>query len=75
MGEGHVIPILVGSAEAAIALSSLLAERDVFLPPVRPPTIPAGTARLRVTVTASLTDRHVDHLLDAFEGAGARLAT
>lgn len=56
-------PILLGDAARALRLSQWLRERGVMVGAIRPPTVPAGSARLRVTLTASHTAEQVDHLL------------
>ncbi len=58
-------PILIGEADAAMAISAALQARGIFISAIRPPTVPAGSARLRVTLSASHTDAHVDALLEA----------
>jgi 8-amino-7-oxononanoate synthase len=58
-------PVLVGGAAESVALSEALLERGLLVPAIRPPTVPAGSARLRVTFTASHTDAHLDRLLEA----------
>jgi 8-amino-7-oxononanoate synthase len=64
-------PLLVGEAAAALRLSAALRERDILVTAIRPPTVPAGTARLRVTFSAAHTEAHVDRLLDALDQVGA----
>ncbi len=56
-------PIRVGSAERALALSAALAERGFWVGAIRPPTVPAGSARLRLTLTAAHDEAMVDDLL------------
>jgi 8-amino-7-oxononanoate synthase len=56
-------PLLVGEAEQATALSQKLRERGLLIGAIRPPTVPAGTSRLRVTLTAAHSEAQVDHLL------------
>jgi len=58
-------PILVGSDEQAMAMSQLLTEKGCWVSAIRPPTVPEGTARLRVTLTARHTPQQVAQLLDA----------
>ncbi len=58
-------PIVVGESAVALALSAALLERGLQVIAIRPPTVPAGTARLRVTFSAAHTDAHVDRLLEA----------
>ena len=69
IGFAHVVPVIVGSTDRAIALSRWLAAEGLVIPPVRPPTVPSGTARLRLTVTARHTAADVDHALDVFRHA------
>ena len=52
-------------AAAAVALSQALWDRGIFVPAIRPPTVPQGTARLRVTFSAAHSDEDVDALLAA----------
>lgn len=63
--QGPIFPIVVGETERAAAAAGRLWERGFFLPAIRPPTVPAGTARLRVSLTALHEPDHVDALLDA----------
>jgi 8-amino-7-oxononanoate synthase len=64
-----VVPVHAGDAREAVALSERLLERGVFCPAIRPPSVPAGTSRLRVTVMATHTDEHIDRAVDAFAAA------
>jgi len=61
-----IIPVIVGDAPRAIALSEALLARGVWCPAIRPPTVPAGTSRLRVTASAALTDAELERVLRAF---------
>jgi glycine C-acetyltransferase/8-amino-7-oxononanoate synthase len=51
----HIVPLIVGDAGAAMAASEQALERGVFAQAIRPPTVPAGTSRLRLSVMASHT--------------------
>jgi len=62
-------PVVVGSAAAARAWSDALAARGLRVAAIRPPTVPAGTARLRVSLTACHSEADVDRLLDALAAA------
>ena len=64
-----IVPVLVGGAQEALELSARLAEQGVFIPAIRPPSVPEGTARLRVTVSAAHTDQHLATGLAAFRAA------
>lgn len=57
-------PIVVGDATKAAALSASLREAGLLIPAIRPPTVPQGSARLRVTLSAAHRNGHVDRLLD-----------
>jgi 8-amino-7-oxononanoate synthase len=58
-----IVPIFVGDADLTMRLSRALLERGVFIQGIRPPTVPQGTSRLRLTVMATHTDEHIDTLL------------
>jgi len=58
-------PYIVGDNEAAVALSKALWERGLWVPAIRPPTVPKGTARLRISVSAAHTADDIDHLITA----------
>lgn len=57
-------PIIIGSSEKALALSEKLLDKNILIGAIRPPTVPEGTARLRVTFSATHTEKHVNKLLD-----------
>ncbi len=58
-------PLIIGESEAALRLSEHLQEQGILVVPIRPPTVPTGTARLRITFSANHTMSHVDRLLEA----------
>lgn len=63
--ETAIQPLLVGASAAAVALSQQLLEHGLWVPAIRPPTVPAGTARLRISLSAAHSDADVDALLAA----------
>jgi 8-amino-7-oxononanoate synthase len=63
--------IVIGAPEAALAASAELLRRGFHVPAIRPPTVPAGTCRLRVALSASHRDQDIDDLARALEGAVA----
>jgi 8-amino-7-oxononanoate synthase len=60
----QIVPVIVGSPEAALALSSRLRQAGLWATSIRPPTVPAGTARLRLAFTAAHQESDIDRLLD-----------
>jgi 8-amino-7-oxononanoate synthase len=60
-----IVPVLLGSEQAAIDASAALFDAGLWLPAIRPPTVPAGTSRLRVTLSAVHRDDDVNRLIDA----------
>ena len=58
-------PIVVGSNDAALALSATLRSHGIWVPAIRPPTVPPGTARLRVSLSAAHGIDDVQRLVDA----------
>jgi 8-amino-7-oxononanoate synthase len=65
LAASAVVPVVIGQAEAALACSQALADQGLLVVPIRPPTVPAGTARLRVAFTADHTAADVDRLTAA----------
>ncbi|MFM1663207.1 8-amino-7-oxononanoate synthase [Aeromonas salmonicida] len=58
-------PLLVGESSAALQLAERLRDRGVWVSAIRPPTVPVGTARLRITLSAAHSEQDVDRLLEA----------
>ncbi|MGA2521234.1 MAG: 8-amino-7-oxononanoate synthase [Acidimicrobiales bacterium] len=63
--ETPIVPVVMGSDERALAASAALRRRGVWVPAIRPPTVPVGTARLRVSLSAAHTDAQVALLVEA----------
>ena len=65
MNSGSAIqPLLVGDAATAVTLSTRLGQRGLLIGAIRPPTVPAGTSRLRITLSAGHSEDQVDQLLE-----------
>jgi 8-amino-7-oxononanoate synthase len=64
-------PVIAGDARAALAAAERLFEMGLWVTPIRPPTVPAGSARLRVTFSAVHRDEDADRLLEALGGITA----
>jgi len=63
--QSPIVPLIVGEPEAALHASNKLAEEGFLVTPIRPPTVPAGTARLRFAFTAMHPDEEVARLAEA----------
>ena len=72
MGDGHIVPIMIGDAMRTMRLASDLRHRGFLVGGVRPPTVPVGTSRLRISVSAvhpmELVDSLAANLIDAMRG-------
>ncbi len=60
-------PLLLGRDSAAVERAAALARRGCRVAPIRPPTVPVGTARLRITLSAAHAPHEIDRLLEALE--------
>jgi glycine C-acetyltransferase/8-amino-7-oxononanoate synthase len=65
-----IVPVLVGDAAKALAFADTLLCHDIFAPAIRPPTVPDGTSRIRLTVSSEHSRDQIDKALHAFELAG-----
>lgn len=65
-----VVPVVIGPEDKTMEMSQKLLEYGVFVAGIRPPTVPPGTSRLRVTLMATHTREDLDRALEAFERAG-----
>jgi 7-keto-8-aminopelargonate synthetase-like enzyme len=62
--ESPIISIVIGDARRAMDISRRLFERGIMVPAIRPPTVPANSSRLRVTIMSTHTKQDLDKLLD-----------
>jgi 8-amino-7-oxononanoate synthase len=73
-GSGSpIIPLRIGNDGLALRVSSMLANEGVYAPAIRPPTVPAGTARLRTSVLATHSQEDLDLALSALERVATQL--
>jgi len=63
--DGHIVPLVLGSSEAVMAAGSALRDAGFLVGAVRPPTVPAGRGRLRITLSAAHTGEDIEALLDS----------
>lgn len=71
-GITPIIPVIVGSNRDTAVFSSILEEEGIFSPAIRPPTVPEGSGRIRVTTMAIHTREQLDQAISAFETAGRK---
>mgnify|MGYP003384646543 CR=1 FL=1 len=64
----HIIPVLVGSDEAAVNLAAYLEQCGIFAPAIRPPTVPHNEARIRISLTIEHTRTQLDYLIKSLKG-------
>jgi len=62
--ESPIIPILIGDATKAVDVSKLLYKKGILIPAIRPPTVPARSSRLRMTVMSTHTRKDLERLLE-----------
>ena len=65
-GQSPIFSIKIGSADKTMAISKKLFEEGIYVQGIRPPTVPEGTSRLRLTLMATHTKEHLERILDAF---------
>jgi 8-amino-7-oxononanoate synthase len=68
--EGPIVPIIVGEDSTAVRMQQMLLEKGIFLQAIRPPTVPAGTSRLRLTIVRGLSRDDMDEALEALQQVG-----
>lgn len=62
--DGHIVPVLIGESDTTMSVGRELRERGILVGAVRPPTVPLGTSRLRITISAAHTDSDIDRLIE-----------
>ncbi|TEA71876.1 8-amino-7-oxononanoate synthase [Allopusillimonas ginsengisoli] len=71
----HIVPAVVGDAQQAMSLSARLETRGMLVTAIRPPTVPQGTSRLRIALSAAHTRADITSLLDALSVSLSRQET
>lgn len=67
--ETAIQPLIVGGNQEALDLMAALHERGIWVPAIRPPTVPKGTARLRISLSAAHSIEQIDQLIEALRDA------
>lgn len=68
--SSQIVPVNLGDAARAVAVSEALWEQGLFVPAIRPPSVPRGASRLRISLQYGHTTEHVERLLDALGECG-----
>ena len=66
-GDTHIVPVIVGSAEETLEMDRFLKTQGLLAVAVRPPTVPAGTSRLRLSLSVSHSAEHIEQLIQAMQ--------
>ena len=67
-------PLIVGDNAETVAVSAALDQRNILVPAIRPPTVPKGSARLRISLSAAHTDADIDTLIEALHAVQVEIA-
>lgn len=73
--ESHIIPVVLGDAGRTLDVADFLVDRGIFVLGIRPPTVPDGASRLRISLMSTHTDAHVEQLLGALSEARSAVAS
>lgn len=65
--QSPVVPIIIGGASKTMEVAQQLFEKGIWAQPIRPPTVPEGTSRIRLTIMATHTKEHLDRCLEALK--------
>ncbi|MBW2616804.1 MAG: aminotransferase class I/II-fold pyridoxal phosphate-dependent enzyme [Deltaproteobacteria bacterium] len=72
-GQAQIIPILTGDTNLTMEFAEALFEKGIYAPGIRPPTVPEGKSRIRVSLMASHTYEQIDRVLSVFQKVGRQL--
>lgn len=72
-GETPIISLIIGSSHEAMQFSAKLLDEGVFIPAIRPPTVPKGSSRLRITVMATHTIEQLDMVISKIKKIGKEM--
>ena len=64
LSESHIVPLMAGTSDEAVRMADHMRRHGFYVLPIRPPTVPEGTARLRISLTANLDTADIDRLAD-----------
>ena len=67
--ESHIIPVIIGENQQTVDMCEVLFHNGYFTLPIRPPTVPVGTSRLRLSLTADICERELESLKEILGGS------
>jgi 8-amino-7-oxononanoate synthase len=65
LGDTHIIPVVTGENDQCISLAAKMQSKGIWVMPVRYPTVPLGQARIRLSLTAAMSNEHIDMVYDS----------
>lgn len=68
-----IIPVIIGGPKEAVRFAGNLLQNGIYAPAIRPPTVPNGESRIRLTVTSEHGSEEIDYLLECFHSIGKEL--
>jgi len=68
-GESQIVPVFIGEPELTMQLADSLLQQGLFVPGIRPPSVPEGESLLRISISAAHSPDHIEHLLRAMSEA------
>lgn len=68
----HIIPIIIGQEKTALEFGRYLFKNGIYAQPIRYPTVPKNKARIRISLTAWLSENHIESALNVFDSAGKK---
>lgn len=71
----HIVPVILGDEEAAADLAETLRRAGILVPAIRPPTVPRGTSRLRISLSAAHHREDIDQLIAALSAEATKFST
>ncbi|TCS79551.1 8-amino-7-oxononanoate synthase [Tepidibacillus fermentans] len=72
-GITPIIPVIIGEAKLAVEFAKELEEQGIFAPAIRPPTVPIGQCRIRISLMASHTEEQIGEVIEVFQRVGQSL--
>ncbi len=69
----QIIPLMVGENEKALQFSKLLMQNGIFAVPIRPPTVPSNTARIRFSITSAHRKEELSYTTKIIKKVGKKL--